>query len=262
MNIHRIDERRYRLVVDDNTQHIFSSMGIFTTYGGQFRFRIGESIFIFPDVTIGDKIFFSYGNRIFNLGNRSYSHSSFDDRITIGNYCSIAENVTIFGSNHPTDRLTTAPITYVGGMCIFEDAKVRPVRNKDDDILTIENDVWVGQQACFSRGITISTGAIIAACSVVTKDVPPYAVVGGNPARILKFRFPFPVIEKLLASEWFNYEPSFFRHLTNLADVGASLAEFNNLKKEGAIQKFGPRKNVLKLLMEMTGPVSGANSQA
>ncbi|GHA00750.1 hypothetical protein GCM10011617_21660 [Novosphingobium arvoryzae] len=70
----------------------------------------------------------------------------------------------------------------------------------------IGHDVWIGQDVVLSMGITIGHGAIVAANSLVTKDVPPFAIVGGNPSKIIRFRFPDEVIERLLASSWWDYD--------------------------------------------------------
>src|SRR6185312_6866720 len=70
----------------------------------------------------------------------------------------------------------------------------------------IGNDVWIGQDVSLNRGVTIGDGAVVAGFSVVTRDVPPYAIVGGNPAKIIKYRFPEETINALLESRWWDYE--------------------------------------------------------
>ena len=77
----------------------------------------------------------------------------------------------------------------------------------------IGNDVWIGQNVTINRGVKIGNGAIIAAFSVVTKDVPAYAIVGGNPAKIIKLRFSPKEIEELQDIQWWNYEPKFFMNM-------------------------------------------------
>jgi hypothetical protein len=70
----------------------------------------------------------------------------------------------------------------------------------------IEHDVWIGQDVLLRDGIRIGTGAVVAAGAVVTRDVPPYAIVGGTPARLIRYRFEMPLVERLLLSEWWTYD--------------------------------------------------------
>jgi len=86
----------------------------------------------------------------------------------------------------------------------------------------IGNDVWVGAAALVLKGVTVGDGAVIGAGSVVTKDVPPYAIVTGNPAQIIRYRFDDATIKRLLSSTWWNREPEFIATLP-LGDVEACL---------------------------------------
>jgi len=124
--------------------------------------------------------------------------------LKIGDFSSIAENVTILlGGNHPTDWISSFPFGIV-----FDDFKERyyqyPKLSKGSVI--IGNDVWIGLNTIILSGVTIGDGAIIAAGSVVTKNVEPYAIVGGNPAKVLKKRFSDEAISKLLAIQWWSWE--------------------------------------------------------
>ena len=100
--------------------------------------------------------------------------------ISVGKYCSIANNVSFIVSNHLSNRFTTAPSTY----SLFSHGQGNLSSYSKGDII-IKNDVWIGENCTIIDGITIANGAIIAAGSVVTKSVPPYAIVGGNPAKII-----------------------------------------------------------------------------
>jgi virginiamycin A acetyltransferase len=86
----------------------------------------------------------------------------------------------------------------------------------------IGNDVWIGQDATVMRGLTIGDGAVIAASSVVTKDVPPFAIVGGNPAKLIRFRFPPDVIEELMTLRWWRYAYPVLNGI-DLSDIRRSL---------------------------------------
>lgn len=121
--------------------------------------------------------------------------------IFIGNFCSIARGVQIQEYNHVTSGLTTA----------FLSRRIDPHRGiSPDEIIskgpiTIGHDVWIGANSIVISGVTIGTGSVIAAGAVVTKDVSPYAIVAGNPARVLRYRFEDPdQIEELLASQWWT----------------------------------------------------------
>lgn len=124
--------------------------------------------------------------------------------LKIGNFSSIAENVTILlGGNHPTDWISSFPFGVV-----FEDFKERyyeyPKLSKGSVI--IGNDVWIGLNTTILSGITIGDGAVIAANSNVTKNVEPYAIVGGNPAKLIKKRFSDEAISKLLVIKWWEWD--------------------------------------------------------
>ncbi|WP_310422407.1 DapH/DapD/GlmU-related protein [Chamaesiphon sp. VAR_48_metabat_135_sub] len=124
--------------------------------------------------------------------------------LKIGNFSSIAENVTVLlGGNHPTDWVSSFPF----GM-VFEEFKERhyeyPKLSKGSVI--IGNDVWIGLNTTILSGVTIGDGAIVAAGSIVTKNVEPYAIVGGNPAKLIKKRFSDEAISKLLLIKWWEWE--------------------------------------------------------
>lgn len=131
------------------------------------------------------------------VGKKSYGRitASFDSnsnyKLYIGNYCSIAPNVVfIVASEHDYKNLSTYPFK------VKINGDKKEALAKGDIIL--EDDVWIGHSAIIMSGVTLGQGSIVAAGAVVTKDVPPYAIVGGNPAKIIKYRFEREVIEKLL----------------------------------------------------------------
>ena len=119
-------------------------------------------------------------------------------QITIGNFCSIARNVTFQEYDHDFKKLTS----------YFVNANLKKQSSKLDIVskgaITIGHDVWIGTHSVVLSGVTIGTGAVIAANSVVTSDIPPYAIVGGVPAKIIKYRFPAEIISQLLNSKWWE----------------------------------------------------------
>lgn len=123
--------------------------------------------------------------------------------LTIGSFCSIASNITIYlGGNHRTDWITTFPFGHIfrdelGG----DEIQGHPSTNGN---VIIGNDVWIGSNVTIMSGITIGDGAVLATNGVVTRDVSPYEVVGGNPARHIKFRFDSDLIEVLTTLKWWD----------------------------------------------------------
>ncbi|WGS63892.1 CatB-related O-acetyltransferase [Marinitoga aeolica] len=134
---------------------------------------------------------------IVKVGNYSYgplevhSWGANNERLEIGNFVSIASGVKfILGGNHTIDTFSTYPfkVKFLG--------EKREAWSKGP--IVVEDDVWIGMDSMILSGVKIGKGAIIAARSVISKDVPPYAIVAGNPARVIKFRFKKELIEKLL----------------------------------------------------------------
>lgn len=124
--------------------------------------------------------------------------------LKIGKFCSIASGVMIILGNHVTNTATTYPFSSL--MSFWPGARRNPVEDhstKGD--VNIGNDVWVGRNAVIMSGITIGDGAVIAANSVVTKDVKPYSIVGGNPAKLLRMRHSDDIIEALLQIKWWEW---------------------------------------------------------
>lgn len=121
--------------------------------------------------------------------------------LSIGNYTSIAAGVKVFlGGDHRIDWVTTYPFN-----AIWESAKHHKGHPKTKGNVLIGSDVWIGTEALISSGVTIGDGAVIGARAVVTRDVAPYTVVVGNPARVAKHRFDEVTIERLLALKWWNW---------------------------------------------------------
>ena len=129
----------------------------------------------------------------------------------IGRYCSIGNNVHIIAGNHPTNELiTTYPAFYrkefnglsFGSSVSFEEYSY--VDSEKKWCCYVGSDVWIGESASILNGVMIGDGAIIAAGAVVIDNVPPYAIVGGVPAKVLKYRFSHGDVNKLLKLKWWN----------------------------------------------------------
>jgi virginiamycin A acetyltransferase len=160
-----------------------------------------------PNIIVGDYTYYDdpiNGPEQFEK-NVLYHFPFIGDKLIIGKFCAIATGVKFImnGANHKMSGFSTYPFQ------IFGDGweKVMPSLNdlpyKGDTI--IGNDVWIGYDALIMPGVNIGNGSIIATKSVVTSDVEPYSIVGGNPAREIKKRFPQNIIKKLNKIEWWNW---------------------------------------------------------
>ena len=145
--------------------------------------------------------------------------------VKVGSFCSIADNVTIFiGGNHRTDWVTTYPFGHIHKDVFDHHGKGHPATKGD---VVIGNDVWIGSGSTILSGIKIGDGAVIAANSVVVKDIPAYAIAGGNPAKVLKMRFSRKQIDKLLQNPWWELSDSRINDLIPLLcsnDIEALIA--------------------------------------
>lgn len=145
-------------------------------------------------------------------------------RLSIGRFCSIADGVEILlGGNHRLDWVTTYPFPALPRLWP-EAAGITGSETSRGDV-RIGHDVWLGSQCMVLSGVTIGHGAVIAARAVVTRDVPPYAIVAGNPARIVRYRHSEADIARLLASRWWLRPEAEIRQLlpTLLSDKIAAL---------------------------------------
>ncbi len=143
--------------------------------------------------------------RYSKVGRYSYMDSgSSVSYAEIGAFCSIAAEVAIGGGAHPLDTVSTSPL-FCRGSNIFR-KNLASIPYEPYRTTVIGNDVWIGTRAIVLQGVTVGNGAVIGAGAVVTKDVPPYAIVAGNPARILRMRFPEETAAALEALAWWGWE--------------------------------------------------------
>ena len=162
-----------------------------------------------PNITVGD--FTMYNDfvndpTLFEKNNVLYHYPINDDKLQIGKFCSIACGAKfLFNSaNHTLSSLSTYPFPLFFEEWGLEKKDVTNAWDNKGDIV-IGNDVWIGYEAVILAGVTIGDGAIIGTRAVVTKDVPPYTIVGGVPAKPIKRRFPEETISALLEIQWWNW---------------------------------------------------------
>ncbi|MCB0638612.1 MAG: CatB-related O-acetyltransferase [Lewinella sp.] len=170
-----------------------------------------------PQIIVGDYTYYDDFEDVANFEkNVKYLFEFTGDKLIIGKFCMIASDVTFImnGANHLTEAISTYPFAIFGHG--WEDAMEGKAYPRRQDTV-IGNDVWIGYGATIMPGVQVGDGAIIATKSVVTKDVPPYAIVGGNPARVIRLRFPEEKIEELLALRWWDWPiEKITRHVQDL----------------------------------------------
>ncbi len=158
-----------------------------------------------PNIIVGDYTYYDDFEDVYNFEKNVKYHFDFiGDKLLIGKFCQIASGVTFImnGANHLQDSVSTFPFAIFGED--WKDAmEGKKYPTKGDT--KIGNDVWVGFDATIMPGITIGDGAIIGSKSVITKDVEPYSIVGGNPAKLIRKRFSEERIAELLDMKWWDW---------------------------------------------------------
>ena len=132
----------------------------------------------------------------------------------VGAFCSIASGCTVGGGMHPTNWVSSSPVFYSGRNVLKTNFSHAEFTEYVDTF--IGNDVWIGSKCLIKGGVTIGDGAIIGMGSVVTHDVPPYEIWGGNPAKCIRKRFDEETIEKLLALQWWSWDEQELRRYGDL----------------------------------------------
>jgi virginiamycin A acetyltransferase len=142
----------------------------------------------------------------FENNNVLYQYLINNDKLIIGKYCSIACGAKFMftSGNHRMSSLSTYPFPLFFEEWDLDKMNVTDAWDNEGDIV-VGNDVWIGYESVIMQGVHIGDGAIIATRAVVTKDVPPYTIVGGVPAKQIKKRFPEETIEKLMKTQWWNW---------------------------------------------------------
>ena len=170
-----------------------------------------------------------------NVGEHTYGANNIrvydwnqNTEVKIGKFCSIAENITILlGGEHETKFGSTYP--FGTGVSTFSDIKCDGVTKTNGDGI-IGNDVWIGNGVTIMSGVTISDGAVIAANSHVVKDVGPYEIWGGNPARLIKQRFSQNIINAMIDIQWWNYDVDKVRSIVHILTKPLDLKSIKEIK--------------------------------
>ena len=186
--------------------------------------------FDFKNTTFGSDIYIGKNVVLRNSFIDNNSYVSDNSKITtteIGKFCSIGQNVRIGLGKHPIHFVSTHPSFYSTNkpFKVFSDKNYI----NEYDSVQIGNDVWIGENAIIPSGVRINNGAVIAAGAIVTKDVKPYSIVGGIPAKHIKYRFDNDLIEKLQSAEWWNWpEHEFHKNYKSFHDINDFLKLLQN----------------------------------
>lgn len=166
--------------------------------------------------------------KIHKIGDFTYGRPTLykgPSKLTIGKYCSIASGTMIFlGGNHRPDWITTYPLNL-----LFEDFSITQASTKGD--VYIGNDVWLGHDSVIMSGVTIGDGAVVAAKAVVTKNVEPYSIVAGNPAKHVKYRFNKEQREMLLELKWWDFNIKVIKQIYPMLMSENIVLLYNKFKK-------------------------------
>ncbi|MEU4643727.1 CatB-related O-acetyltransferase [Micromonospora sp. NPDC023814] len=159
-----------------------------------------------PKIVVGEYTYYDDPDGATGFEDRNVLYGYGPERLIIGRYCAIAAGTRFLmaGADHPTMGVSTFPFTIFGGEWTERTVDIVTAMPSRGDTV-VGNDVWLGFQATVMPGVRIGDGAIIAAGAVVTADVPPYTIVGGNPARPIRHRFDDTDIGRLLRAAWWDW---------------------------------------------------------
>ncbi|MDP4177126.1 MAG: CatB-related O-acetyltransferase [Bacillota bacterium] len=189
-----------------------------------------KSVITNPNIIIGD--YTIYNDFVtdptkFEQNNVLYHYPVNNDKLIVGKYCSIACGVKFMftSGNHKITSLSTYPFPIFYEEWKLNGCDITNAWDNNGDIV-IGNDVWIGYEAVIMQGVHIGDGAIIGTRAVVTKDVPPYTIVGGIPAKEIRKRFPEDVIAKLIKLKWWNWDDvTVEKNLQNIMSGNINLIE-------------------------------------
>lgn len=171
-----------------------------------------------PNIFVGEYTYYDDANGAEHFEDHVTHHYEFlGDKLIIGKFCAIAKGIEFVmnGANHWMCSVTTYPFNIMGNGWETSTPKPDDLPFKGDTV--VGNDVWIGQNVTVMPGVHIGDGAIIAASSVVTKDIPAYRIAGGNPCKIIRKRFDDDLIEYLLNLQWWNWpSKKIFKNLDTL----------------------------------------------
>ncbi|WP_099299028.1 CatB-related O-acetyltransferase [Corynebacterium dentalis] len=234
---------------------MLESSRIFLEWKNDNSSRVGETLTYVDSCKVEPYTGFHKGLNLCTMGSFSYSHSIVNPYLNIGRYCSISWGLNVVGPRHPLEWLSTSNISFDSAAntvrSFQEDAETAGFlkgdpRKKEKGYPQIGSDVCIGHNVSINRGVTVGDGAVVAAHSVVTKDVPPFAVVGGNPAKIIRLRFSSSLIERIMERKWWEIKPTLLTKI-NLSDPSIAISQVEDIwDKDNLYQPrlFEPAKEI------------------
>jgi virginiamycin A acetyltransferase len=187
----------------------------------------------------GNAVFFPETSHLCSMGAFSYSHASeLTYGVKIGRYCSIAKNVSVMGATHFVDWISTSPKFYRNG---YHELKQRETTHhaRTRRKINIGNDVWIGANVVLKSEVNIGDGVVIASNSVVTRDLKPFGIYAGVPAKLIRMRFSDDIIEQIEKLKWWRYSIDDLAGLT-ANDPAVFVRKLGERLAKGSIKEFNP----------------------
>lgn len=255
----------FKIQITSDLLQLFEAHGIWQhrTHNGvvpenKKRWSVGKKLELHKTTTIEEHVTFQHGFGLCSAGSFCEILSPLPVNAQLGRFISIAGGGNLLGYRHPIEKpFMSSAALHITREYLHSYQKEIAKRGKSLSIkptktaqphrtgLLIGHDVWIGERVTLRGGISIGNGAVVAADTVVTKDVPPYAVVGGNPGEIIKYRFEQGLINLLEHSQWWNYE-LYELHKLDISNVKKFAEEI--IKKKDELEIYKPKKlNIWKL---------------